>query len=336
MSDLVLAGGTVVTAEASFRADVAVTGERISAVGHDLPRDGAEMVDVSGAPADARLHRRPHPPGHALRRHGDLRRLGHRHGGGRSPAGTTTVVDFSLQEVGGDAGRRRARVAGQGRGPHAHRLRAARGDHQPDRGGQGGDPLAAGARRLDGQDLHGLQGHAALHRGRGPVRGPPDRPRGRRAGDGARRERRRDRQAPGPGARPRGHRAALPRPHPARVGRGRGHRPRDPAGRDRRRPDPGRARLVRGGAARRCTAPTAAAARSTPRPARSTWSSATPTWPARASRAPSTSARPRCGTRRTGARSGTGSRPATCSSSARTTARSTSPARRSWAATTSP
>ena len=49
MSDLVFAGGTVVTAEGSFRADVAVSGETIDAVGVDLPRDGAEVIDVSGA-----------------------------------------------------------------------------------------------------------------------------------------------------------------------------------------------------------------------------------------------------------------------------------------------
>jgi dihydropyrimidinase len=49
MSDIVFAGGTVVTAEGSFRADVAVTGETIEAVGVDLPRDGAEVIDVSGA-----------------------------------------------------------------------------------------------------------------------------------------------------------------------------------------------------------------------------------------------------------------------------------------------
>src|SRR3954453_3590162 len=49
MTDLVLAGGTVVTADGSFRADVAVTGETIEAVGVDLPRDGAEVIDVSGA-----------------------------------------------------------------------------------------------------------------------------------------------------------------------------------------------------------------------------------------------------------------------------------------------
>src|SRR5919205_2201508 len=49
MSERVLAGGTVVTAEGSFRADVGITGEKIDAVGLDLPRDGADVVDVSGA-----------------------------------------------------------------------------------------------------------------------------------------------------------------------------------------------------------------------------------------------------------------------------------------------
>jgi dihydropyrimidinase len=41
MTDLILAGGTVVTADAAFRADVAVDGETIAAIGSDLPRDGA-------------------------------------------------------------------------------------------------------------------------------------------------------------------------------------------------------------------------------------------------------------------------------------------------------
>ena len=45
----ILAGGTVLTAESSFRADVAFDGGTITAVGVDLPRDGAEVVDVSGA-----------------------------------------------------------------------------------------------------------------------------------------------------------------------------------------------------------------------------------------------------------------------------------------------
>jgi dihydropyrimidinase len=49
LSDKVFAGGTVVTAEGSYRADVAVSGETIEAVGVDLARDGAEVIDVSGA-----------------------------------------------------------------------------------------------------------------------------------------------------------------------------------------------------------------------------------------------------------------------------------------------
>src|SRR3954464_5310439 len=49
MPDLLLSGGTVVTADASFRADVAIEGERIAAVGTDLAANGAEVVDVSGA-----------------------------------------------------------------------------------------------------------------------------------------------------------------------------------------------------------------------------------------------------------------------------------------------
>ena len=56
---------------------------------------------------------------------------------------------------------------------------------------------------------------------------------------------------------------------------------------------------------------------------------------ARTSRARSTSAPRRCGTPPTRARCGPASRRRTCTSSARTTARSTSTARRRWAATTS-
>jgi dihydropyrimidinase len=49
LTDLVVWGGTVVTAERSFQADVAVTDGRISAIGADLPReDGTETVDAAG------------------------------------------------------------------------------------------------------------------------------------------------------------------------------------------------------------------------------------------------------------------------------------------------
>ena len=49
MTDLVVTGGKVVTAEGSFDADVAVTDGRISAIGPNLPRDAAtEKVDATG------------------------------------------------------------------------------------------------------------------------------------------------------------------------------------------------------------------------------------------------------------------------------------------------
>ena len=83
MGDLNLRGGTVVTAEGTFAADVAVRGGRIAAVGATVPDDGAETVDVSGLLRDAGLHRRPHPHGHAVRRDDHRRRLGLGHGGGR-------------------------------------------------------------------------------------------------------------------------------------------------------------------------------------------------------------------------------------------------------------
>ena len=250
--------------------------------------------------------------------------------------GTTTIVDFSLQDIDGTLAEAVDDVAGQGRGQDAHRLRPARGDHQPHRGGQGGDPVAAGARRLDDQDLHGLQGHAALHGRRGPLRGDADRARGRRARARARRERRRHRQAPGPGAR----RAATPTPHWHALTRPESAEA-EATNRAIRLAEIADAPLLvvhvscaaraRGGAPRA----RARAARSTPRPARSTSSSSTPTSSARTSRAPSTCARRRCATRPTARRCGAGCRPATCRSSAPTTARSTSPARRSSAATTS-
>ena len=41
-------GGTVVTAEGSFRADVLVEDEKIVAIGADLPANGAETVDATG------------------------------------------------------------------------------------------------------------------------------------------------------------------------------------------------------------------------------------------------------------------------------------------------
>src|SRR6478736_3599320 len=100
MTAMVLAGGTVVTEEASLRADVAVAGETIAAVGVDLPRDGADVVDVSGAllmPGfiDGHTHMDMPFGGTVTADDWDT---------GTAAAlagGTTTLVDFSLQDVDG-------------------------------------------------------------------------------------------------------------------------------------------------------------------------------------------------------------------------------------------
>src|SRR4051794_13895627 len=100
MSEMVLAGGAVVTEEASLRADVAITGERIVAGGVDLPRDVAQGVDVSGAllmPGfiDGHTHMDMPFGGTVTADDWDT---------GTAAAlagGTTTLVDFSLQDVEG-------------------------------------------------------------------------------------------------------------------------------------------------------------------------------------------------------------------------------------------
>jgi imidazolonepropionase-like amidohydrolase len=48
MTDLIVRGGTVVTAAGSRRADVAVEGARIAAIGPDLGTDAGEVVDATG------------------------------------------------------------------------------------------------------------------------------------------------------------------------------------------------------------------------------------------------------------------------------------------------
>ncbi len=96
-------GGTVVTAEGSFRADVAVEDETIAAVGVDLPRDGAEIIDVSGAKLmpgfiDGHTHMDMPFGGTVTADNWDT---------GTAAAlagGTTMLVDFSLQDPNGTLG----------------------------------------------------------------------------------------------------------------------------------------------------------------------------------------------------------------------------------------
>jgi dihydropyrimidinase len=103
MTDLILAGGTVVGPEGSVRADVAISGETISAIGLDLPADGARVVDVSGARVmpgfiDGHTHMEMPFGGTVSADDWDS---------GTAAAlagGTTTIVDFSLQDVDGTLG----------------------------------------------------------------------------------------------------------------------------------------------------------------------------------------------------------------------------------------
>jgi dihydropyrimidinase len=99
VTDVILRGGTIVTAEGSFPAEVAIAGGRIEAVGVDLPDDGAEVVDVGGRllmPGfiDAHTHMDMPFGGTITADDWDT---------GTAAAlagGTTMIVDFSLQEVG--------------------------------------------------------------------------------------------------------------------------------------------------------------------------------------------------------------------------------------------
>ena len=96
----ILAGGTVVTAESSFAADVAFDDGKITAVGTALERDGAEVVDVTGKRLmpgfiDGHTHMDMPFGGTVTADNWDT---------GTAAAvagGTTTLVDFSLQDIEG-------------------------------------------------------------------------------------------------------------------------------------------------------------------------------------------------------------------------------------------
>ncbi len=155
------------------------------------------------------------------------------------------------------------------------------------------------------QDLHGVQGHPALHRGRRPLRGPatvakmPASSSSSTPRTGTRSPSCRSRRSRA-GTRPR---ASTRSPAPSRS------RPRRRTARSAwpRSPEPPSSSSTSRALPpwRRSTSPTSVARPSSPRPARSTSPSPTTTSPARASRAPSTSARRRYGTSPTARRCGT-------------------------------
>jgi dihydropyrimidinase len=100
LGKLLFTGGTVVTADGSFGADVLAEGEKIVAVGTDLSADGAEVVDASGRLVmpgfiDAHTHM-DMPFG------GTVTADDWATGTAAAVAGgTTMVIDFALQEEGG-------------------------------------------------------------------------------------------------------------------------------------------------------------------------------------------------------------------------------------------
>ena len=100
MTKLLITGGTVVTAEGSYRADVLVEDEKIVAVGTNLDANGAETVDATGKlvmPGFTDAHTHMDMPFGGTVTADDWAT-------GTEAAvagGTTMLIDFSLQEEGG-------------------------------------------------------------------------------------------------------------------------------------------------------------------------------------------------------------------------------------------
>src|SRR5918998_4699341 len=101
MGRLLSAGAPAVTAEGSYRADVLVEDEKVAAVGTNLEAEGAETVDATGKLVmpgfiDGHTHMAMPFGGTVTADDWDT---------GTAAAiagGTTTIVDFSLQDVEGD------------------------------------------------------------------------------------------------------------------------------------------------------------------------------------------------------------------------------------------
>jgi len=100
MGGLLFTGGTIVTADGSFEADVLIEDEKIVAIGIDIAANGTETVDASGKlimPGfiDAHTHM-------AMPFGGTVTSDDWATGTAAAVAGgTTTIIDFALQEEGG-------------------------------------------------------------------------------------------------------------------------------------------------------------------------------------------------------------------------------------------
>ncbi len=96
MLDLVIKNGTLITAEATYQADLAIRGERIAAIGEDLA--GTTEIDASGklvlpGAVDVHVHHQMPLPGGVVSADDFLT-------GTRAAAcgGTTTIIDFVAAE----------------------------------------------------------------------------------------------------------------------------------------------------------------------------------------------------------------------------------------------
>ncbi|HEX2729859.1 MAG TPA: amidohydrolase family protein, partial [Rubrobacteraceae bacterium] len=100
MSKLLFTGGTVVTAEGSYPADVLVEDEKIVAVGTNLDANGAQIVDASGKlvmPGFIDAHTHMDMPFGGTVTADDWATGTETAAAG----GTTMIIDFALQEEGG-------------------------------------------------------------------------------------------------------------------------------------------------------------------------------------------------------------------------------------------
>lgn len=123
MHTLLIRGGVVVTDTDSYPADVLVRGEQITALGHDLATDGAEIIDANGCFVLPGLI---DPHVHIALDTGIFRTADDWHIGTAAAAlgGVTTVIDFATQFPGQDTrqavANRHREVGATGRSPLLH------------------------------------------------------------------------------------------------------------------------------------------------------------------------------------------------------------------------
>ena len=143
--DLIIRGGTVVTAADVGRSDIGVKDGRIAALADNLPRTASE-IDASGllvlpGGIDSHVHfDQPMGPGIVM---ADGFESGTR---SAAAGGNTTVLSFALQPRGQIAAPERRGVPQEGEWPELRRLRLPPHRHRSDAGRAG--PGAAGAGQL--------------------------------------------------------------------------------------------------------------------------------------------------------------------------------------------